>query len=112
MLDELPSLVDELDIEIVIGYGSTFTGIKRGLIGRRDIDLIIVTDFFGLMSMYKRKQLVGERLGKRVDLILLTTQEYKNLRKRRQSVVNIARKEGRILYAAKKQSDDRTRQKT
>jgi len=101
MLVDLPSVVDELNIELVIAYGSTFTGKKRGLFGRKDLDLIIVTDFFRSMSIYKRQQIVNERLGKRIDLVPLTTQEYKNLRKKKQSIVNIALKEGKILYVAK-----------
>lgn len=110
MLNSLSSVTAELRIELVIGYGSSFTGKKRGMSERKDIDLVIVSDFFKSVSMSKRKEIVIEKLGKKIDLIPLTTQEYKKLRKNKDSLVNMALKEGRILYDAEKQSLGRARQ--
>jgi stress-induced morphogen len=104
MVNSLHKVTAELRIELVIGYGSSFTGKKRGMSERRDTDLVIVSDFFRSMSMSKRKEIVIEKLGKKIDPVPLTTQEYKKLRKNKDSLVNTALKEGRILYDAEKQS--------
>jgi predicted nucleotidyltransferase len=100
----------ELEIALVVGFGSSFTGRKRGISTRRDIDLVIVSDFFESMSISKRKEIVIGRLGNRIDPILLTTLEYRNLKRNRDSIVNVALKEGTILYDAKRQSHRRAKQ--
>lgn len=110
IVNKLYSVTAGLRIELVIGYGSSFTGKKRGMSERRDIDLVIVSDFFKSMSMSKRKEIVVEKFGKKTDSVPLTTQEYKKLRKNKDSLVNRALKEGRILYDAEKQSLGRARQ--
>lgn len=102
MLNSSFCVTAELRIRLVIGYGSSFTGKKRGMSKGRDIDLVIVSDFFKSLSISKRKEIVIEKLGKRIDPVPLTTQEYRNLRRNRDSVVNIALKEGRILYDAER----------
>jgi hypothetical protein len=110
MPDSLVSIIDELKIELVIGYGSAFTGEKRGLFGKNDLDLIIVTNFFNFMSGFKRRQIIRKRLGRRIDSIPLTIQEYKNLIGKKQSIVNIALKEGKILYDRTQHIDKRISQ--
>lgn len=112
MLGSLVSMIDELRIELVIGYGSAFTGEKRDLFGKKDLDLIIVTDFFNFMSGFKRRQIIRKRLGRRIDLIPLTIQEYKNLIRKKQSIVNVALREGKVLYDHTQHSDKRISQES
>ena len=101
-MHHLLSFVDQFKINLVIGFGSSFTGKKKGLTKAKDIDLIIVSDNFRSMSLQKRKELIVENLGKKTDLILLTTQEYTHLLEHPYSIVNVALKEGRILFDSKR----------
>jgi len=96
------SFLDQFKINLVIGFGSSFTGQKKGLTAAKDIDLIIVSNFFQSMSLQKRKEMIVEDLGKKIDPILLTTQEYTQLLEHPQSIVNVALKEGRILFDSKR----------
>jgi hypothetical protein len=96
------NLIDIFRIKVVIGFGSSFTGTKRGLNPRKDIDLIIVSDFFNTMSLEKRKKIIQWHLGKRTDPIILTTDEYNRLLKRKSSIVNVALKEGLVLFDSKR----------
>jgi len=98
MLHDLRNLIDEMNIKLIIGYGSKITGEKRGLSKTHDIDLIIVSDNFKSMSRSTRKRLIEKKLEKNYDLILLTVGEFASLRKEKESVVNIALKEGKMLY--------------
>jgi predicted nucleotidyltransferase len=101
MLNNSLLFVNELGVRLAIGYGSSFTGKKRGLSREKDFDIVIVSDFFVSMSISKRQEIVIEKLGKKTDPVPLTTQEYIRLKKKKGSIVNIALMEGRILYLAK-----------
>ncbi len=96
------NLVDALKIKLVIGFGSSFTGVRRGLTTRKDIDLIFVSDFFKSMSFDKRKKLITKYLGNRIDPIVLTIDEYNRLLKNENSIVNMALKEGRLIFDSKR----------
>ena len=98
MLHDLSSLISEFDIRIIIGYGSAITGIKKGIFQKHDIDIILVSDVFCSMSNYRRLEMIQEKLGEEFDVIPLTNKEHENLRKKRESVVNIALNEGKVLY--------------
>lgn len=111
LLDNLRGIIEELEIKIIIFFGSATTGKKRGISTTKDIDLIIVSDFFRSMSKSKRQRIIKERLGKSLDPIPLTTQEYGSLRRRKKSVVNIALEEERHCANAKRKSIERIGQK-
>jgi len=100
-------MATQLEVRLVIGYGSSFTGRKRGISTSGDIDLVIVSDLFESMSISKRKEIVTRELGTKIDAIPITTLEYRNLKENEDSIVNIALKEGTILYDVKRQSHRR-----
>lgn len=102
LLHKLQDVIDEVKAKIVVCYGSSITGKKRGILKKHDIDLIIVSDFFRSMSKAKREEVVRRRLSNRYDLILLTCEEYTTLEKEKESIVNVALSEGKVLFDDRK----------
>lgn len=98
VLCDLQNMIDELSIKLIIGFGSKITGKKKGLSKKRDVDLIIVSDYFKWVSKFKMKKSIERELRKNSDLILLTSEEYARLKQEKASIVNVALKEGKILY--------------
>jgi len=112
MPHDLSNLIGEFDIKIIIGYGSAITGIKKGIFQKHDIDIILVSDVFCSMSNSRRREIIREKLGEEFDVIPLTNKEYENLRKKKESVVNIALNKGRVLPHVIQRRVERTKQKT
>ena len=102
MFDGLAKIVDKFDIELIISYGSTITGLKKGVSNKTDTDLIIVSDFFMSMSRAKRVDLVLKEISGNFDPIIITKKEYLGLKGREESIVNVALSEGLILYAKRR----------
>lgn len=98
MFNDLFNLIDELNISLIIGFGSKITGKKKGISKSHDIDLILVSDYFENKSDIKRKKSVEWKLKKKYDIIFLTNKEYISLKENKNSIVNIAIEEGEILY--------------
>lgn len=98
MFDDLFDLIDELEISLIIGFGSEITGKKRGISKLHDMDLILVSNYFKGISTAKRSQLTKKRLMHNYDLIILTIDEYELFKKEKNSIVNVALGEGEILY--------------
>lgn len=97
-MDNISEKLKWINPIMIIGYGSKYTGIKKGITAISDIDLIIVSNFFSNMCHEKRKNIISGCLGEGYDTINITMEEFVSQNKKNTSIVNIALKEGVILY--------------
>lgn len=84
--------------KLIIGFGSKYTKIKKGINKNTDIDLIIVSEYFKDVSNLHRKSIIKNVLGNKYDILPLTVTEFKRIKRNKLSIVNLALNEGEVLF--------------
>jgi stress-induced morphogen len=97
-MQQIINQLRRLQPKLILGYGSKYTNVKKGINKISDLDLIIVSNQFDGISYNHRKEIIKNMLGKNFDTINLTIKEYNDLLDKKSSVVLRALKEGKIIY--------------
>jgi len=82
-MQKLVIKLKELRPKLIMGFGSTFTGKKKGINKLSDVDILIVSDLFKNISQFHRKTMINNILGTLYDTVNLTVEEYRYMLKNR-----------------------------